>query len=572
MYNETRKGLYFLVDGKEEFTPEELTAMVLNHAEEITNAYGKEKGSNLGNIQDCVLTVPSFATQAERLALLDAAQLGDFNVLSLIDENTASALNFGMDKSYEEPQTIVFYNLGASSLQVSVIKFHSYEMKEGGKHSKKTKTVGSIEVLGKAWDSTLGGLAFDYRLVEYMADHFNREWNKARGHTKDVRDVPRAMTKLRIQANKVKHVLSANSEIPVHMDSLHDDMSLSMKINRAQFEELCEDLMGRAVAPVHDAIKSAGLTLEDITGIEMIGGGMRVPKVRDGLSKALGDKELGMHINSDESMALGAAFFGANISTAFRVRHVGLTDINPFPIAVSLEDLVEKGDKKKKNDDEEPWSKHATIFESNGKIGVKKTIAFTHDKDVHCALDYAEKETLPTGSSSELQRYKINGVAAFAKEMEEKGLGKPKVTLQFELSQSGISALVKAEATVEETYTVEEEVEIDDEGEPANANATENVERKTQETTEDGEAVADEASEKDADAGGESAADEASAKDADADEASEKDADAEAKEDNAAKDNDTKTEEEEKPKKKFKLVEKVRLTKWEPVLFAFFFF
>jgi hypoxia up-regulated 1 len=566
MYNETRKGLYFLVDGKEEYTPEELTAMVLNHAEEITHAYGKEKGNVLGNIQDCVLTVPSFATQAERIALLDAAQLGDFNVLSLIDENTASALNFGMDKMYEEPQTIVFYNLGASSLQVSVIKFHSYEMKEG-KHSKKTKTVGSIEVLGKAWDSTLGGLAFDYRLVEYMADHFNREWNKARGHTKDIRDVPRAMTKLRIQANKVKHVLSANNEIPVHMDSLHDDMTLSMSINRAQFEELCEDLMGRAVAPVHEAIKSAGLTLEDISGIELIGGGMRVPKVRTGLSEALGDKELGMHINSDESMALGAAFFGANISTAFRVRHVGLTDINPFPIAVSLEDLVEEGDKKKKKkkDDEEPWSKQATIFEINGKIGVKKTIAFTHDKDVHCALDYAEEETLPTGTSSELQRYKIKGVADFAKDMEEKGLGKPKVTLQFELSQSGISELVKAEAAVEETYTVEEEVEIDEEEEPADANATENVERKTQETTEDGEVAADEGSEKDADADGEAAADEASEKDADAE-------DAEAKDDIFAKDNDTKTEKEEKPKKKTKLVEKVRLTKWEPALFAIFFF
>merc|ERR1719389_880931 len=100
--------------------------------------------------------------------------------------------------------------------------------------------------------------------------------------------------------------------------------------------------MDRAVAPVHEAIRSAGLTLDDITDIEMIGGGMRVPKVQAGLSEALGNKELGMHINSDESMALGAAFFGANISTAFRVRQVGLVDINPFPIGISLDNL-EKG-------------------------------------------------------------------------------------------------------------------------------------------------------------------------------------------------------------------------------------
>ncbi|CAJ1958706.1 unnamed protein product [Cylindrotheca closterium] len=503
-YNATRFGSYFVVDGKDEYTPEELTAMLLNHAEEITVAYGKEKGHILGEIRDCVLTVPSFATQAERRALMDAAKLGNFNVLSLIDENTASALNFGMDKVYEEPQIILFYNLGASSLQVSVIKFHSYEMKEG-KLSKKTKTVGSIEVLGKAWDSTLGGLAFDNRLVEYLADHFNAEWNKARGHDKDVRTIPRAMTKLRIQANKVKHVLSANAEIPVHMDSLHDDMSLSLHITRAKFEELCEDLMDRAVAPVHAAIKSAGLELKDITAIEMIGGGMRVPKVRAGLSAALDDKELGMHINSDESMALGASFFGANISTAFRVRHVGLTDINPFPIAVSLAELEAKEPK----EGEEVWSKEATIFATNGKTGVKKSIAFTHDQDLHCALDYADADTLPEGSSSELQRYKVTGVAAFAKEMEEKGLGKPKVTLQFELTHSGITELVKAEAAVVETYTVEEEVEVEDEEEGDDKKEEAEAEAKEEETTDED------------------------------------------------KSNETKTEEEEPKKKKTKLVEKI---------------
>ncbi|KAL3918718.1 MAG: hypothetical protein SGILL_004103 [Bacillariaceae sp.] len=523
VYNETRKGLNLPVDGgKQSFTPEELTAMVLNYAEEITHHYGKEKGNTYGDISDCVLTVPSFATQAERQALLDAAELAGFKVLSLIDENTASAVNFGMDKVYEESQIYLFYNLGASSLQVSVINFHSYDVPES-KYSKKTKKVGSIEVLGKGWDSTLGGLAFDNRLVEYMADHFNREWNKARKHKKDIRDVPRAMTKIRLQANKVKHVLSANQEIPVHMDSLYDDMSLSMHMTRAQLEELCDDLMERAVAPVHAALKAANLTLDDVTAIEMIGGGMRVPKVRTDLSSVLGDKELGMHINSDESMALGAAFFGANISTAFRVRQVGLVDINPFAIGVSLEDM----EKEKKKKGEEDWSKQATIFKENGKIGVKKTIAFTHDKDVHCALDYAEPESLPTGAKAELQRYKLTGVAEFAKEMEEKGLGKPKVSLQFELSQSGLCSLIKAEAAVEETYTVEVEVEVEDEegSNETDATAEDQEERKAEETAEEDSA-------KD----GEEKNDTAAADDATAENA---------------------TKEEEPPKKKTKMVEKV---------------
>jgi len=491
-YNETRKGLSLPINGgKQEFSPEELVAMVLHYAEEITHHYGKEKGNTYGDIQDCVLTVPSFATHAERQALLDAAALAGFKVLSLIDENTASALNFGMDKAYEEPQIYLFYNLGASSLQASIIKYHSYEVPES-KYSKKMKTVGSIEVLGKGWDATLGGLEFDNRIVEYMADHFNREWRKARKHEKDIRDVPRAMTKIRLQANKVKHVLSANIEIPVHMDALYDDMSLSMHFTRAQFEELCGDLMERAVAPVHQALKSANLTLDDVDAIELIGGGMRVPKVQSGLGELLGGKELGMHINSDESMALGAAFFGANLSTAFRVRQVGLVDINPFPVAVSLEDLDADASKSGGDGEEDgPWSKQATIFKANGKVGVKKTIAFTHDTDVHCSLDYAEPESLPEGAKPELQRYKITGVSDFAKEMEEKGLGKPKVSLQFELNQGGVTSLLKAEAAVEETYTVEVEVEVeDDEDESAEGDETtaeESKERKTEETTPEGE-------------------------------------------------------------------------------------
>eukprot|EP00538_Stauroneis_constricta_P000438 CAMPEP_0119551156 /NCGR_PEP_ID=MMETSP1352-20130426/4487_1 /TAXON_ID=265584 /ORGANISM="Stauroneis constricta, Strain CCMP1120" /LENGTH=934 /DNA_ID=CAMNT_0007597165 /DNA_START=299 /DNA_END=3103 /DNA_ORIENTATION=+ len=473
-FNETRKGLNLVVDKKDSFTPEELTAMVFGHAKEITNAYGVEKGTPLGEIRDCVLTVPSFATQMERQALMDAAELANLNVLGLIDENTAAALNFGMDKVMEEPKVYLFYNLGASSLQVSLVKFHSYEIPES-KYSKKTKRVGSIEVLAKAWDATLGGQAFDSRLVEFFADHFNEQWRKARKHDKDIRTIPRAMTKIRLQANKVKHVLSANQEIPVHMDSLYDDMTLSLQVSRTKFEELCADLMDRAVKPVTDALELAGLKLDDVDEIEMIGGGMRVPKIQNDLSKALNDKVLGMHINSDESMALGAAFYGANISTAFRVRHVGLRDVTPFAIGLSLNNLSPeeppKSENAKEGDGEEIWQKQATMFKALGKVGVKKTIAFTHDQDVHCALAYDEADNFPEGDARELQRYNITGIEAFAKEVTEKGLEMPKVSLQFELSSSGIVELIRAEAAVEETYTVEEEVEVDDEDDEANETA-----------------------------------------------------------------------------------------------------
>jgi len=466
VYNETRSGICLTVNGNS-YTPEELVAMVLVHAKDMTAAYGATT-----QIKDCVLTVPSFYTQHERRAVLDAMSLAGLNTLALIDETTAAGLHFGIDRIDEVAHNVLFYNMGASALQVTIIQYHSYDRKES--RLAKAKKVGAFQVLGRAWDSTLGGQSFDARLVNHMAVEFNDMWNKKRndGETKDIRSLPRPMAKLRIQANKIKQVLSANTDVPVFVDSLYDDMNYQSHISRSLFEGMCDDLLKRSGDPIHGALKAANMTLDDIHAVELVGGGMRVPKVQDMIKEVLGGKhELGMHINSDESMALGAAFHGANVSTAFRVRHVGMTDITPFPISVSLEDLQEEakstgmfGLRKEPvvENEEEPWSKKATIFKANGKIGVRKTITFTHDHDVACALSYVESDILPIGTQLDIERYNITGVSEFAKEMEEKGLSQPKVSLQFELSTSGISKLVKAEAIVEEMVNVTEEIEVDD--------------------------------------------------------------------------------------------------------------
>ena len=460
-YNETRSGVCLTVDG-EEFTPEELVAMVLSHAKDITAAYGVTTP-----LKDCVLTVPAFYTQHERRALLDAAELADLNVLALINENSAAALHFGIDRVDETPLTYLFYNMGAGSLQVSIVRYHSYARKES--KFAKEKVVGSFEVLGSGWDATLGGASFDARLVDYMANEFNTVWNAKRGHTKDVREIPRAMAKLMIQANKVKHVLSANTDFPVFVDALHDDVNYQTHISRAKFEEICHDLLEKAAVPITNALKMANITMDELDAIEMIGGAMRVPKVQEVVQAALGGKELGMHLNSDESMALGAAFHGANVSTSFKVRHVGMSDVNPFVVGVDLMELDKKDQAEKKKGlfgkmkDGDDWNKHATIFKIGSKLGAKKTIAFSMDKDVYVQLNYEESDTLPEGTGMAIEQYDVAGVAEFAKEMKDKGLdGVPKVSLQFEMSTSGLTQLIKAEAVMEETVIVEEEVEVDD--------------------------------------------------------------------------------------------------------------
>lgn len=485
-YNETRSGVCLTIDNVD-FTPEELVAMVLTHAKDITAAYGVTTP-----LKDCVLTVPSFYTQHERRALLDAAELAELNVLALVNENTAAALHFGIDRIDEKPLNYLFYNMGAGALQVSVVRYLSYPHK-ATKYAKE-KNVGAFEVLGTSWDATLGGASFDARLVEFMADEFNVIWNEKRKTSgKDVRDYPRAMAKLMIQANKVKHVLSANTDIPVFIDALHDDINYQTHISRAKFEEICHDLLERASKPIEAALKMANVTLDELDAVEMIGGAMRVPKVQEAVRDALDGKiELGMHLNSDESMALGAAFHGANVSTSFKVRHVGLADVNPFPIAVDLTDLAvgkeeKKGggglfgkkkddDKKKKGDDE--WAKHATIFKLGSKLGVKKTIAFSYDKDVHVEVNYEENDNLPIGTGLSIEQYDVSGIAEFAKEMADKELSTPKVSLQFELDGSGITKLIKAEAVVEEIVMVEEEIEVEDDEEKKEDAAEEKAEEK----------------------------------------------------------------------------------------------
>ena len=303
----------------------------------------------------------------------------------------------------------------------------------------------------------------------------------------------------------------------MYIDALTDDVNYQSHISRAKFEEICHDLLERAAAPIEKALKLANVTLEELDAVEMIGGAMRVPKVQEVVSDALGDLELGMHLNSDESMALGASFHGANVSTSFKVRHVGMVDVNSFPVNVDLTDLMvgkEKkktgggffgiGKKKAEEAAEEGWAKHATIFKLGSKLGVKKTIAFTHDEDVHVEVSYDESDTLPLGTGLSIEQYDVSGIAEFAKEMKKKDPDlKPKVSLQFELDGSGLTRLVKAEAVVEETVMVTEEVEVDDdeeEGEEAKSDEAaameekdESEDKKEEDETAEAEAKADSA-------------------------------------------------------------------------------
>lgn len=448
LQNVTRGTVSLEHENKKVFHAEELVAMVFSHARQITDAFAEAP------VKDWVITVPSFFSQAQRQAMLDAAEISGVRVLSLINENTAAALQHAVHSTFTEPRRILFYNMGSTSLQVSIAEFKSEVVPDG---FKKNKTVSGFQVLANAWDENLGGAKFDLQLAEHLANEFNKKL----GNGEDIRTIPRPLAKIRAQAKKTKIVLSANEEIPVVMQSLYKDMDFFTSMTRSKFEEINANLFARTLEPVKAALAKAGLTVSDIDDIEIVGGGVRMPKVQAQLKEFFAGKDLGVHLNGDEAMALGSAFRAANLSNSFRVRHVGMTDVGSFPIGVRLVDLehgntAEKKDEKE--DDTKHWVKRAALFSESSRLGLRKAVSFLHSEDVVCTFRYDKPSALPVGVNVHIGKYNITGIKAFAESVKDKNLGEPKVTLSFELDSNGIAKIAKAEATLEEEYEVEVEV------------------------------------------------------------------------------------------------------------------
>ena len=481
--NETSNATCLKVDDTY-YSPEELIAMMMQHAKDMTTNFGGHI------IKDCVITVPSSFTQHERTALYTAAEIADLRVLSLVEENTAAALHYGIDRAhtYETPNTVIYYNMGANSVQVSIVTYSSYVVKEGGKN----KTIGQLEVVGKAWDDSLGGFHFDVKLAELLANKFNAIWNK-KSNKGDVKLFSRPMTRLRLEATKVKEVLSANNAYPIKAEQLHDNIDLITDITRLEFENACDDLFARLTVPIDKALAMANLSLANIQAVELLGGGLRIPKVKKILDDYFksSDLELGQHLNGDDAMALGAAFRAANLSTAFRVRKVGLTDLTPFGVSIRLNTLPSdglsgtgffglfKGKSESVNEnDKEVWQKETSLYEAFSTVPSKaKVVAFPYDKDILCRLEYSNDQQLPIGTDKLIAVYNITGIESFAKESESKGLGTPKVHLSFILDGNGIVSLTKAEVTVELPSEPEDEIDVNvTYSNTVDANKTEEVE------------------------------------------------------------------------------------------------
>uniref|UniRef100_A0A8C8CPB9 Heat shock protein 4 like n=1 Tax=Oncorhynchus tshawytscha TaxID=74940 RepID=A0A8C8CPB9_ONCTS len=308
------------LDEDKVFTIEQVTAMLLTKLKETSESALKKP------VVDCVISVPSFFTDAERRSVMDATQIAGLNCLRLINDTTAVALAYGIYKQdlptpEEKPRNVVFVDLGHSSFQVSISAFNK----------------GKLKVLATAFDPYLGGRNFDEALVDNFCEEF-----KAR-YKLNVRENPRAILRLSQECEKLKKLMSANcSDLPINIECFMNDIDVTGKMNRVQFEELCAPFLMRVEAPLKAVMEQSKLSRDEIYAVEVVGGATRIPSIKERISKFFG-KDVSTTLNADEAVARGCALQCAIMSPAFKVREFSITDVVPFPITLRWKSPTEDG-------------------------------------------------------------------------------------------------------------------------------------------------------------------------------------------------------------------------------------
>ncbi|MXQ82187.1 hypothetical protein E5288_WYG007968 [Bos mutus] len=302
------------------FAIEQVTGMLLAKLKETSeNALKKP-------VADCVISIPSFFTDAERRSVMAAAQVAGLNCLRLMNETTAVALAYGIYKQDlppldEKPRNVIFIDMGHSAYQVSVCAFNK----------------GKLKVLATTFDPYLGGRNFDEVLVDYFCEEFKTKYKI------NVKENSRALLRLYQECEKLKKLMSANaSDLPLNIECFMNDLDVSSKMNRAQFEQLCASLLARVEPPLKAVMEQANLQREDISSIEIVGGATRIPAVKEQITKFF-LKDISTTLNADEAVARGCALQCAILSPAFKVREFSITDIVPYSITLRWKTSFEDG-------------------------------------------------------------------------------------------------------------------------------------------------------------------------------------------------------------------------------------
>jgi heat shock protein 1/8 len=291
-----------------QFLPEEISSMVLVKMKEIAESY-------LGQtVTDAVITVPAYFNDAQRSATKDAGTIAGLNVIRIINEPTAAAIAYGLDKMSDAEKNILIFDLGGGTFDVSLL----------------TLDAGIFEVKATAGDTHLGGEDFDNRLVSYFVKEFKKQTKL------DISENKRAMMRLRTSCERAKRSLSSTTQTSIEIDSLYQGHDFFSSITRARFEELCMDLFKSTMEPVEKVLKDAKMSKSEIHEIVLVGGSTRIPKVQQLLSDFFNGKEPCKSINPDEAVAYGAAVQAAVLSgtKSSKINDLLLLDVTPLSLGL----------------------------------------------------------------------------------------------------------------------------------------------------------------------------------------------------------------------------------------------